>query len=107
MRNLTDKHRTFLEWIDNEIKACVRFDADTPISWLMEVRLNSWARNVDLEEVLCYEVVEAFLTNDTDEEAMKSIRLFWETKPSDEYIKDLLLIIPIEFIHIMLRLAQT
>jgi len=107
MRNLTEKHRIFLEWIDNEIKACVRFDADTPVSWLMEIRLNTWRRNIELEEVLCYEVVEAFITNETDEEAMKSIRLFWETKPTDEYLKELLLQIPVEFILIMLSFTNS
>lgn len=100
-----DDLKKYLDWLDEQIKLTLREDKVTVMSFYCDIKTHTWARNMELEDVICYELVEAFSVMD-ERSVIKEFSIYWNTYPGDEVLSDLLLVIPIQYICMMLSFTK-
>ena len=104
MNMLNEEMTRFLEWLDEQIKLTLREDKEAVMSHYCELKLLLWSNNAELEDVICYELVEMFRTMG-EFAVLKEAQIYWRNKPSNEELNALLLEVPVRYIVMMLQLT--
>lgn len=105
MRDLDEDTIRFLEWIDKQIVLTLRHNTKTVMTKCCCIKEEVWTNNIQLEDLICYEIVEAFHVMDKLS-VLHRFEIYWDTMPSDKELCKLLLEIPVSFIAMMIQLTK-
>lgn len=104
MRDFPPDLQRFCNWLDSQIVLYMREGKRTVIAKHCDYMMSlGWENNQTTEDAICYSIIEEFLTAETEYCAIVSLEIFWDNKPHNEILKELLLCIPLQYISMMLQ----